>query len=125
MSLTTYSDELTAAVDLAEALRLVLRRLLRRTLTTLWRDDSARTLSDLPTELLAQTLGHFGQDTDAGHVRQVLGDEERRFAELLVRGRKVMSRRSGGPPTEEELRYLHDTHGLPRELVIALMPEVQ
>jgi alanyl-tRNA synthetase len=113
----------------------VLRRLIRRALTTLWRDDAARTLSDLPPGLLEQTLGHFGQDADehagvaaghhvAGQVRQVLRDEERRFAELLVRGRKVMSRRAGGPLSEEELRYLHDTHGLPRELVIALMPDI-
>jgi len=36
-----------------------------------------------------------------------------------------MSRRSGGPLSEEELRYLHDTHGLPRELVLALMPGAQ
>jgi alanyl-tRNA synthetase len=103
----------------------VLRRLIRRTLTALWRDDASRTLSDLPAELLEQTLGHFGQDTDAGHVRQVLRDEERRFAGLLDRGRKVLARRSGGPLSEEELRYLHDTHGLPRELVIALMSDVQ
>ena len=103
----------------------VLRRLIRRTLTALWRDDASRTLSDLPAEPLEQTLGHFGQDTYAGHVRQVLRDEERRFAGLLDRGRKVLARRSGGPLSEEELRYLHDTHGLPRELVIALMSDVQ
>jgi alanyl-tRNA synthetase len=103
----------------------VLRRLIRRSLTTLWRDDPALTLSDLPTGLLEQTLEHFGQGTDAGQVRQVLRDEEQRFAQALVRGRKVMSRRSGGPLSEEEFRYLHDTHGLPRELVIALLPDVQ
>jgi alanyl-tRNA synthetase len=101
----------------------VLRRLIRRVLTTLWRDDPSRTLSGLPSELLAQTLDHFGQGAGAGHVGQVLRDEQQRFAELLVRGRKVMSRRSGGALSEEELRYLHDTHGLPRELVIALMPD--
>jgi alanyl-tRNA synthetase len=103
----------------------VLRRLIRRALTTLWRDDHSRTLSDLPAEPLEQTLGHFGQRTDAGPVRTVLREEEQRFARLLVRGRAVMSRRYGGPLSEEEFRYLHDTHGLPRELVIALMPDVQ
>ena len=100
----------------------VLRRLIRRALTTLWRDDPSRTLSGLPTGLLAQTLDHFGQSADAGPVGQVLRDEQQRFAELLVRGRKVMSRRSGGPLSEEEFRYLHDTHGLPRDLVITLLP---
>jgi len=104
----------------------VLRRLIRRALTALWRDDPSRTLSDLPAGVTEQTLGHFGQGTELGHVRQVLQDEERRFAELLVRGRKIVSqRRSAGPPDEEELRYLHQTHGLPPELVTALMPEVQ
>jgi alanyl-tRNA synthetase len=102
----------------------VLRRLLRRVLTTLWRDDSSRTLSSLPGDPVAQTLAHFRQDMDVASVRQVLHDEEQRFAELLVRGRAVLSRRrSADPPTEEELRYLHDTHGLPRELVAELLPE--
>ncbi len=102
----------------------VLRRLLRRALTTLWRDDSSRTLSSLPGAPVAQTLAHFRQDMDVASVRQVLHDEEQRFAELLVRGRAVLSRRrSADPPTEEELRYLHDTHGLPRELVAELLPE--
>jgi alanyl-tRNA synthetase len=100
----------------------VLRRLIRRALTTMWTDDTARTLSDLPARPVAATLDHFGQDADAGHIRTVLGDEERRFAELLARGRQVLSRRgSDGPFSEEELRYLHDTHGLPRELVVGLL----
>ena len=52
----------------------------------------------------------------------MLRDEQRRFGDLLVRGRTVMSRRTGsGLPTEEELRYLHETHGLPRELVTGLL----
>jgi alanyl-tRNA synthetase len=39
----------------------VLRRLLRRALTVLWRPDSTRTLDDLPTSLVEQTLTQFGQ----------------------------------------------------------------
>ena len=102
----------------------VLRRLLRRALTALWRDDSSRTISGLPDDLVAQTLGHFRQDADVAAVRQVLREEEQRFAELLVRGRAVLSRRrSADPMSEEELRYLHDTHGLPRELIADLLPE--
>jgi len=103
----------------------VLRRLIRRALTTLWRDDRSRTLFDLPIQLLEHTLRHFEQDTDVGYVRQVLLDEERRFDELLERGRKVVSRqRSRGPLSEVDFRYLHDTHGLPRELVVGLLSEL-
>jgi alanyl-tRNA synthetase len=100
----------------------VLRRLLRRALAALWRDDSSRTLSDLPEPLIEQTLAHFRQDGDPGQVTGVLRDEQRRFGDLLVRGRAVLSRRrSSGAPTEEELRYLHDTHGLPPDLVTGLL----
>jgi alanyl-tRNA synthetase len=100
----------------------VLRRLVRRTLTSLWRDDPSRTLSDLPPQLVDGTLSHFGQLTGPGPVMGVLLDEERRFCDLLSRGRKVLSRRGSGPLTEEELRYLHETHGLPREFVPAMLP---
>ncbi len=102
----------------------VLRRLIRRLLTTLWRDDSSRTLGDLPTPLLGQTLDHFRQQRDPGQVGAVFREEQRRFGELLTRGRTVLSRRNpGGPPTEEEFRYLHETHGLPRELVTGLLSD--
>jgi alanyl-tRNA synthetase len=58
-------------------------------------------------------------------VRDVLLDEERRFVELLERGRRVVSRqRSNGPLTDEDFSYLHDTHGLPRELVVGLLEEL-
>ena len=56
----------------------VFRRLVRRTLTTLWRDDPSRTLSDLPVEPVESTLRHFHQ-SGVGPVRDVLIDEERRF----------------------------------------------
>ncbi len=102
----------------------VLRRLIRRALTTLWRADSSRTLGDLPARLTGQTMEHFRQDGDAGQVSGVLLGEQRRFGELLARGRAVLARRrSSAPPTEDELRYLHETHGLPRELVVGLLSE--
>ena len=117
----------------------VLRRLLRRVLTTLWRDDPSRTLSDLPVELLEHTQQHFRQQGEPGPVRSVLLDEEDRFTSLLERGRTVLSRQgfSGrghsdqgdtgpgdtGPLTEEEYDYLHGTHGLPRDLVDSLLTE--
>ena len=100
----------------------VLRRLARRALTSLWRDDPSRTLGDLPRELVEGTLGHFGQPVYPTLVMSVLLDEERRFRDLLSRGRRVLSRRGSGPLTEEELRYLHQTHGLPREFVPAMLP---
>ncbi|MEU0539434.1 alanine--tRNA ligase-related protein [Nocardia sp. NPDC005978] len=102
----------------------ILRRLLRRTLTTLWRDDPTRTLSDLPVELIDHTLDHFGQSMRPDDVRTLLLNEERGFELLLRRGRKVLSRgRFGGSLTEDDYRYLHDTHGLPRELVTYLNGE--
>ena len=101
----------------------VLRRLVRRALTSLWRDDPSRTLGDLPQELVQGTVSHFGQLIEPTLVMGVLLDEERRFRGLLSRGRRVLSRRGSGPLTEEEFRYLHETHGLPREFVPAMLPE--
>ena len=43
----------------------VLRRLLRRALTLMWRPDSTRTLDDLPMSLVEQTLTQFGQHGEA------------------------------------------------------------
>ncbi|MHB9758078.1 alanine--tRNA ligase-related protein [Streptomyces sp. BYX5S] len=99
----------------------VLRRLLRRVFTVLRREDPTRRLGDLPDELVRHTLDHFRQDVDPSTVRRVLLDEEQRFDRLLERGRQVLSRpRFRGPLGEEDLRYLHDTHGLPRDLVLSL-----
>ncbi|MFF9838496.1 alanine--tRNA ligase-related protein [Streptomyces sp. NPDC013740] len=99
----------------------VLRRLLRRVLTVLVRDEPSRTLGDLPGEPVEHTLDHFRQDMDPGEVRRLLLDEERRFLRLLERGRRVLARpRFHGPLDEEDFHYLHDTHGLPRDLVESL-----
>ncbi|WP_042378247.1 alanine--tRNA ligase-related protein [Streptacidiphilus melanogenes] len=99
----------------------VLRRLVRRVLTVLRGDDPSRGLVDLPDELVRHTLDRFRQQEDPETVRRVLLDEERRFDRLLERGRQVLSRpRFRGPLGEEDLHYLHETHGLPRELVLSL-----
>ncbi|MGY6019779.1 alanine--tRNA ligase-related protein [Streptomyces spinosirectus] len=99
----------------------VLRRLIRRLLTTLRRDDPSRTLTDLPVELVEHTLNHFHQPSGPGTVRDLLLHEEQRFTELLERGQRVLSRPEfNGPLSEEDYRYLHDTHGLPRDLVAGL-----
>jgi alanyl-tRNA synthetase len=104
----------------------VLRRLLRRAFTVLWRPDSTRTLDDLPTSLIEQTLTQFGQHEESDRIREVLRAEECRFADLLTRGRKVLSQFGHGRTlTEADLRYLHQTHGLPPDLVTELLDEPQ
>ncbi|MBT2900543.1 alanine--tRNA ligase-related protein [Streptomyces sp. McG3] len=102
----------------------VLRRLVRRVLTRLWRDDPSRGVGDLPEELVEHTLDRFRQDLRPGDVLRMLLEEERRFRGLLERGRGVLARpRFQGPLAEEDFHYLHDTHGLPRELVMSLREE--
>lgn len=102
----------------------VVRRLIRRLLTVLWRDDPTRGLGDLPGDLIQHTLDHFHQDVDPVDVRVILLDEERRFRRLLERGQRILTQpRFQGPLDEEDLHYLHDTHGLPRDLVLSLRPE--
>jgi alanyl-tRNA synthetase len=94
----------------------------RRVLTTLWSDDPSRTLVDLPMDLVERTLEDFGQRCEIEVVRDVLLDEEQRFVQLLDRGRRVLSRERFIPPLhEEDYSYLHETHGLPRELIDGLL----
>ncbi len=132
-SLRLVTDHLRASiVVLGEGVRpastgrgYVLRRLIRRALTALWRGDTERTLADLPGGLLTGTLRYFGLDglDGPGGIRAALLAEEQRFAGLLSRGRDVLARRGiRAPLTEEELRYLHETHGLPREFIPAVLP---
>jgi alanyl-tRNA synthetase len=103
----------------------VLRRLLRRGLTELWRDDSSRTLSELPVDLIGDTLSRFRQDMPPQLVLDVLLAEERKFGGLLSRGRSLLQRLyPEGGLTEQDYWYLHDTHGLPRELVTELVTEL-
>jgi alanyl-tRNA synthetase len=98
------------------------RRLLRRALTELWRDDSSRSVGDLPLQLTQHTLDQFGQPADPGEVREVLLAEEHKFRELVRRGRSVLARLyPAGNPTEADYQYLHETHGLPPELIADLL----
>ena len=100
----------------------VLRRLIRRVLTILWRDDESRSLSDLPLELFEHTLHHFHQGEVVTLVRRMLIDEEIRFTNLLERGRRILSHeRFQKTLDQNDFEYLHETHGLPRELVQSLV----
>ncbi|MFC8678120.1 alanine--tRNA ligase-related protein [Streptomyces griseorubiginosus] len=128
-SLRLVSDHLrSAVVVIGDGVRpsntgrgYVLRRLVRRLLTTLRREDPSRALSDLPVELLRHTLDHFRQTGGTDQVREVLLEEERGFDRLLERGRRLLSGPTyRGPLSEEDYDYLHDTHGLPRDLVTGL-----
>ena len=92
----------------------VLRRLLRRALTVCGAPTAPASPGAPLPSLLEHTLARFGQPTDSGPVGEVLRAEERRFAGLLTRGRKVLAQfGSGRPLTEADLAYLHETHGLP------------
>jgi len=54
----------------------------------------------------------------------VLAAEERKFRELASRGRSLLPRLyPSGRLTEEDYEFLHDTHGLPRELITELLGE--
>ncbi|MEV0430021.1 alanine--tRNA ligase-related protein [Micromonospora sp. NPDC050495] len=119
----------SAVVVLADGVRpgntgrgYVLRRLLRRALTTLWRDDPSRSLAELPDDPFRDTGRWFRQQPDVARLRAVVADEERRFRGLLERGRPLVDRvRARGPLTERDYHWLHDTHGLPRDLVDGLL----
>ena len=55
----------------------------------------------------------------------VLLSEEAKFRELLTRGRSLLPRLyPSGQLTESDYQYLHETHGLPRELVAELVTEL-
>jgi len=98
----------------------VLRRLLRRALTELWRadPDSPLTLADLSPRLLRETAKQFGQPSAPERIRSVMVAEEGRFRHLLTRGRSLLPRLfPTGELSDADFGYLYDTHGLPRDLV--------
>ena len=103
----------------------VLRLLLRRVLVELWDSDPSGSLSQLDRDVVSHTLDHVG----GGKVDPVLDvfvKEERRFRRLVDRGRRLVERElTCGPLTEGRLRWLHETHGLPRELVLRLADRLE
>jgi alanyl-tRNA synthetase len=105
----------------------VLRRLLRRALTALWgQGDERVSLGDLPSDLVVDAGARFSVSVEPSLVRDVLVSEERKFGELLTRGRSLLRRLyPAGDLSEDDFAFLHDTHGLPRELVASLVGELQ
>jgi alanyl-tRNA synthetase len=104
----------------------VLRRLLRRALTVLWRGEggSSLSLSALPPDLVRDTAARFGQVIESSLVSDVLAAEERKFRQLVSRGRPLLRRLyPSGRLTEEDYEFLRETHGLPRELITELLSE--
>jgi alanyl-tRNA synthetase len=104
----------------------VLRRLLRRALTTLWHGagGSSLSLGDLPADLVQDTAQRFGQVIVPSLVTDTLAGEERKFRQLLTRGRSLLGRLyPSGQLTEEDYEFLRDTHGLPREVITELLRE--
>jgi alanyl-tRNA synthetase len=104
----------------------VLRRLLRRALTELWRGEggTSLSLSDLPPDLVQHTAARFGQIIESSLVSDVLAAEERKFRELVSRGRSLLRRLyPSGRLSDEDYEFLRDTHGLPRELITELLDE--
>jgi alanyl-tRNA synthetase len=102
----------------------VLRRLLRRSLTTLWHGEggSSLTLGELPPDLVHHTAGQFGQVIESSVVTGVLAAEERKFRELVTRGRSLLRRLyPSGRLTGEDYEFLRETHGLPREIITELL----
>ena len=102
----------------------VLRRLIRRALTALWRGDGGNslTLRDLPPDLVQHTAGRFGQLIESSQVTDVLTAEERKFRDLVSRGQTLLGRLYPSRRlTEGDYEFLRDTHGLPRELVTELL----
>jgi alanyl-tRNA synthetase len=104
----------------------VLRRLVRRSLTALWSGgDNSLTLQDLPSDLVTDTGERFGQKLDPPVVHAVFQSEERKFRDLLRRGRSLLPRLyPSGRLTDDDYEFLRDTHGLPRELVTELVREL-
>ena len=104
----------------------VLRRLLRRALMELWRGDggTSPTLGDLPSDLVQHTADRFGQLIEPSSVTDVLTAEERKFRVLVSRSLPLLRRLyPSGTLAEQDYEFLRDTHGLPRELVTALLDE--
>jgi alanyl-tRNA synthetase len=104
----------------------VLRRLVRRVLTEVWRGDSGSpmTLRDLPPDLIQHTADRFGQVIESSLVIEVLAAEERKFRDLVSRGRTLLGRLyPSGRLTEADYEFLRDTHGLPPELITQLLSE--
>jgi alanyl-tRNA synthetase len=85
-------------------------------------DGVSLSLGDLPADLVRHTLRQFGQVIEPSVVSDVLADEERKFRELVSRGRPLLRRLyPSGQLTGRDYEFLRDTHGLPKDLVTELL----
>ena len=92
-----------------------------------WRGagGSSLSLGDLPPDLVLHTARRFGQVIESTLVSDVLAAEERKFRELVSRGRSLLRRLyPSGRLTEEDYEFLRDTHGLPRVVITELLGPV-
>jgi alanyl-tRNA synthetase len=100
----------------------VLKRLLRRVLTRMWLHDPGLRLDDLPDELVDGTGDLFELAVDPQQVRAVLGGQQRSFERVVADGtRRVDRLRGTGRLGDDVRRELHETYGLPPEVVARLL----
>lgn len=100
----------------------VLKRLLRRALTRLWLRDPALRLDDLPDALVGGTGDLFELTVDPRQVRTVLAGQQRSFERVVADGaRRVGRLRGAGRLGDDVRRELHETYGLPPEVVGRLL----
>ena len=91
----------------------VLRRLLRRSLRRL--DGN---VSDLPSQLVQETVEHFELGCDGDWLLDELSREQRRYRKSVERGRREVGKLlRSGPVGPQERRWLWETHGVSPELV--------
>ena len=82
------------------------------------------TLGDLASDLVQHTADRFGQVIESSLVTDVLAAEERKFRVLVSRSQSLLRRLyPSGTLAEEDYEFLRDTHGLPREVITALLGE--
>jgi len=98
------------------------RLVLRRTLRMMQDLDLDEDLADI-IEYHIMAAGPENFDQDPVVVREIVGNEVRRYRTTLDRGRRIVRRaakkyaKTGAPIPTDELITLYDSHGLPPEMV--------
>ena len=85
-------------------------------------DDVQRALDQLPDDFRTAVILCDMQGLSYKEIAEIMECPVGTVMSRLFRGRKLLAQLGPGRPlTEADLRYLHQTHGLPPELVIELM----